>query len=75
MTIKIQQLREGDTFFECDYGIDVEYTANGNPFRAEKDRGWAIVGTCVQTGVESYFYTSDTYPAYGPKLYLKPQYS
>ena len=75
MTIKIQQLREGDTFFECDYGINVEYIAKGDPFRAEKDRGWAITGICAHTAEETYFYTSDAYPHYGPKLYLKPQYA
>ena len=74
MTIKIHQLREGDTFFECDYGVNVEYTAKGNPFRAENDMGWAIMGICAQTDEETYFYTSDKYPHYGPKLYLDEQY-
>ena len=74
MTIKIQSLKKGDTFFECDYGINVEYVATCDPYRAENDQGWAIDGQTLQ-GADTHFYVCDAYPAYAPKLYPMPEYN
>lgn len=83
MTITIQSLKEGDTFYECQYGINVEYVALCDPYRAENDSGWAIDGEMISStskydqeriGEQQWFFASDRYPHYGPKLYLDPEY-
>lgn len=81
MTINIQTIKQGDTFYECDYGINVEYIALCDPYRAEQDSGWALLGKAISSSNpkdvlvdEQEFFCSDQYPAYGPKLYSYPAY-
>lgn len=83
MAISIQTLNEGDIFYECQYGINVEYVALCDAYRAEGDSGWAIDGKMLSSssesdqdniGEEQWFFSHDKYPAYGPKLYLYPEY-
>lgn len=80
--IKIKDIKKGDTFFECEYGDNVEYEAINDAYRAEQDSGWAVDGTLIgcnevnaNIGYKQRFYCSDKFEGYGPKLYWQEQYA
>lgn len=74
MTIKIQTLKKGSVFFECESGYNDEYVAVSDPFRDHGDSGWAIDGYRTDDGEVIRFFANDKYPGYAPKLYNEEQY-
>jgi hypothetical protein len=77
MTLAIKDIKEGDTFYECEYGANDEYIALENASRIDDDTmvGWQVMGKHTETGAEVQFFASDLYGgAYGPKLYWQPAY-
>jgi hypothetical protein len=74
MTIKIEDIKSGETFFECEAGCDRKFVATTDAYRM--DSGWAVKGTEeVPDGETFTFYVRDGYSHYGPRLYCEPQYS
>ncbi len=62
--VRIKDLKNGDTFFECDLGFTDQYVATSDPYQgreATTQHCICIDVRCVKTGREDYFCESDTY--------------
>lgn len=68
--LTIDQLKSGDTFFECEDGFNDEYTAVGDPYRI--DNGWAIQAWSEEDETPTEFFCRDGFT--GPKLYWQQEY-
>jgi hypothetical protein len=74
--LNIEDIKNGDTFFECEYGANDEYVACSDPFKKQvgtEYEGWAIFGTRVEGGDKIEFFAASKF-SYGPKLYSYPAY-
>jgi hypothetical protein len=69
--LTIDQIKKGDTFYECESGFNDEYVALCNPCR--RDDGWAIYGRHVEDQCRVRFFQHDQYSGY-VKLYSYPAY-
>lgn len=73
--IKIKDIKEGDIFYECQYGNNMGFIAIGNPYLKEEGtefQGWAIMAKNKTQEIE--FFHAEKFGVYAPKLYREPQY-
>lgn len=70
--MKLQDIKQGDTVYECQYGMNLKLKALTSPER--HDGGWRIFCE-TETGKRVELYCRDNVGHYGPQLYKEPQYA
>lgn len=74
--MNIEDIKCGDTFYECSYGENDEFVAVSDPYKkyvGQDNEGWAIKGRSTEDNSEIEFFAAERY-GYGPHLYSEPQY-
>ena len=70
MRIKIEELRKGMIVWECENGENTQIIITKDA--ARRDNGWGAKGRSKHGNVD--LFVADNAGAYGPKLYVEPQY-
>ena len=68
--VQLHEIKEGDVFYECERGLNVEMKALGDARRTRN--GWFCKVKTTQ-GIMN-IYSSATQTMYGPNLYRTPYY-
>lgn len=72
MRLHPKDIKVGDTFYECERGMNEKMVCESNP--ANDGDEWTFDATNEQGRSVNYFY-KDSAEAYAPRLYDSPQYA
>lgn len=69
MSIKLQNIKQGDHFWECEAGMNMHFIAECDAWQV--DNGWWVLGKDDDGNIVRFF---DGGNGYGPKLYNEAIY-
>jgi hypothetical protein len=70
--LNLKDIKQGDTFWECESGFNDEYIASEDA--KHNGSGWGVKARFVESGIEMDFFEADRYRGM-LKLYSSPQYA
>lgn len=77
--LQLKDLKVGNIFYECQYGINIEFEVSEVPVSSTvnlmgKERTQWTWKAKTKKGIEEDFLLTEGLEHYGPKLYRAPQY-